>query len=121
MTTGARILARVVVTDDADGQVVMAEDIAATISNVVGHSGKRETVSLTASFNALSPPSGSAALFLHRVSGNVTLTLKGVTGDTGIVLQSGTLGTIPMLIPLGTSPSIGILSDGSATVECIWL
>ena len=75
------------------------------------------------SFNALSPPSGSKALII--LLGTATsLTLKGITSDTGVALTpaSGPLG-IDVIIPLGTSPSIGILNGlGSAqTVECIWL
>jgi hypothetical protein len=121
MTIAARVLLRATVTDDADGEVVMAETIAASIADVVGTAGKRETVALTAAFTALSPPTGSAAVMIRVVSGAVTITLKGVTGDTGVVLQSGTLTTIPLLLPLGTTPSIGLLSSGTAVVECIWL
>lgn len=121
MTVGARIVLRATVTDDADGETVIAETVSATIADVVGVSGKRETVGLTAAFTSLSPPTGAAAVMIRVISGAVTLTLKGPTGDTGVVLQSGTLGTIPVLLPLGTTPSIGILSDGVATVEVIWL
>jgi hypothetical protein len=89
-----------------------------------GTNGKRETVTLAASaFTALSPPSGAKAVVL--ILGTATgLTLKGVTGDTGIVLvpSSNPLG-FDAILPLGTSPSIGITSSNTAsqTIEVIWL
>lgn len=121
MTIAARVSLRCTVTDDADGEVVMAETIAATVADVVGVAGKRETVTLSSGFTALSPPTGATLAIVRLTAGAVTATLKGSTGDTGIVLQSGTLTTVPVLVPLGTSPSIGITTNGSATCEVIWL
>lgn len=86
--------------------------------------GKREQVTITASaFTALSPPSGAKAVLL--ILGTATgLTLKGVTGDTGITLTptSSPLG-IDAILPLGASPSIGITSANTSnqTVDVIWL
>jgi hypothetical protein len=78
---------------------------------------KRESVSLTGSstFTSLSPPSGASMLVLV-LTGTPTgaLTLKGVTGDTGIPIApaSGWKG-FPMMLPLGTSPALGILNAGA--------
>jgi hypothetical protein len=89
-----------------------------------GTNGKRETVTLTASaFTALSPPSGAKAVAL--ILGTATgLTLKGVTGDTGVALVPSTnpLG-IDAILPLGTTPSLGITSSNtsSQTIEVLWL
>lgn len=91
--------------------------------------GKRETVSLTGStFTALSPPTGAVALLIPFDKAPnttlVSLTLKGVTGDsTGIaIIPSSNSKNIPLLLPLGSSPSIGILNGGStANIEIVWL
>lgn len=89
-----------------------------------GTNGTRQTVTLTASaFTALSPPTGAKAVVL--ILGTATgLTLKGVTGDTGVALvpASNPLG-IDAVLPLGTTPSIGITSSNtsSQTIEVWWL
>lgn len=84
---------------------------------------KREKVSLTGSaFTALTPPSGATAVIL-RLGASVSLTQKGVTGDTGTTIAptSNPKG-VPFLIPLGASPSIGIANAGSTvTIEVIWI
>ncbi len=95
--------------------------VAPTIADVLGTNGQRQDVALTAAFTALTVPTGAVAVLIKLVSGAVTLTLKGVTGDTGIKLQSGTLSTIPICLPLGATPSIGILSDGAGVVEVLFL
>ncbi len=85
---------------------------------------KRERVSLTGStFTALSPPSG-AQFVLVDLGTSVSLTVKGVTGDTGSTCAptSAPVGGL-ILLSLGTAPSIG-LTNGSATaqvVTVIWL
>ncbi len=117
-TTGDIVLSAVVNDGSRNTQQFYS---APTISDVVGTNGKREDVALTAAFTALSPPTGASAVLIKVVSGAVTLTLKGVTGDTGIKMQSAALTTIPICIPLGSSPSIGVLSDGTAVLEVLWL
>lgn len=88
---------------------------------------KRETVSVPAtSFLALTPPTvPSAPKAVMILPGTrVTLTLKGVTGDTGVKIAPGTnpLG-MPVVLPLGASVSIGLYNgDASAQeVTVIWL
>lgn len=85
---------------------------------------KQETISINAStFQALTVPTGAKALIIELGSA-VSITLKGVTGDTGVKLTpaSDPLG-LPAIIPLGASPSIGILNgDASAvSIPLIWL
>lgn len=84
---------------------------------------KQEVVSLTGSaFTALSPPSGAKAVVIQPGTAT-TLTIKGITGDTGVasVPASNPIGG-DMLLYLGSSPSIGILNGGStAAVTLLWL
>ncbi len=90
------------------------------IADVVGDAGKRETVSLSAAFNALSPPTGATLAVIRWVSGTGTWTLKGITTDTGIALGTPTATTTPIVVPL-SSASIGILASGAGSCEVLWL
>lgn len=91
-----------------------------TIADVVGEAGKRETVALSAAFNALSPPTGATLAVIKWVSGTGTWTLKGVTGDTGVACGTPTTATAPIMVPL-SSASIGILASASGSCEVLWL
>jgi len=89
-----------------------------------GVSGKREDVTLTASsFSAFTVPTG-AKFALIDVGSAVSLTLKGVTSDTGIAIcpASGPL-QIPVLMPLNGTPSIGIANGANVNqvVSILWL
>lgn len=83
---------------------------------------QRQTVSVSGGgFNALTVPTGAKAIAVKLpTTGSTNLTLKGVTGDTGIKLDA-TLG-VPLVTPLGSSPSIGITSTlgGPIDVEVYW-
>ena len=47
----------------------------------------------------------------------VSLVLKGVTGDTGTTITPATnFPGVPLLLPLGASPSIGMLNNSSTAV-----
>jgi len=85
---------------------------------------KLETVSLTGSaFTALSPPSGAKAVLILPGT-SVSLSLKSVTGDGGIaVTPASSPLSVPILLPLGATPSIGIANGSASTqsVECIWI
>lgn len=82
-----------------------------------------QIISLTGSaFTALTPPAG--AVFCCLALGNaVSLTLKGVTGDTGLALTPATnpLG-LDAMFPLGASPSIGIANGNTSAqpIAVIW-
>lgn len=88
--------------------------------------GQRSTVNLTASaFTAFTIPSGAKVAIIFLTTAGESLTLKGATGDgTGIAISpsSNPLG-LPLVIPLGSSPSLGILNSGGADerVEVIFL
>lgn len=86
--------------------------------------GKREEVSLTgAAFTALSPPTGARAVLILPDEEAVSLSLKGVTGDTGTTMAPASNPINgPSLLFLGSSPSIGIANGGSTTTAVvIWL
>ena len=117
MTTAATIIQRVTANDGTRDVQNMTKE--STISDVVGESGKRETVSLSAAFNALSPPTGATFCMIKWVSGTGTWTLKGVTGDTGIALGTPSATTPAIMLPL-SSASIGILASGSGSCEVVW-
>lgn len=76
----------------------------------------------SATFQALSPPSGAHAVLIF-VEDAPSLVLKGVTGDTGVALtpSSGAI-KVPAVLPIN-SPSLGIYNGGasSATVEVVWM
>lgn len=86
---------------------------------------KRERVTLTLSaFTALSPPSGAVAVAILLPTTIINLTLKGVTGDTGVALIPSTNPKgIPLIIPLGTSPSIGIANahTSNQVITVVWM
>jgi len=84
-------------------------------------SRQMQTVSLTASaFNNLTVPSGAKAVLID-VGTSHSLKLKGVTGDTGVSLDTA----CPVLLPISDDPAtttLGILnSHGSAqSVKVFW-
>jgi hypothetical protein len=89
-----------------------------------GGSGKREPVTLSVGWNAFTVPGGAKALIIIPASTAASLTLKGASGDaTGVAIVPASNPTgQPLLVSLGTSPTIGILNGGSATTaQLIWL
>ncbi len=84
---------------------------------------KREKISLTGSaFTALTVPTGAKSVEI-RVGSAISLTLKGVTGDTGITIAPASNPiSAPVFLPLGASPSVGILNGSASaqTIETIW-
>lgn len=86
--------------------------------------GQRQDVVLTGSaFTALTVPSNASLLVMVLPNTAASLTLKGITGDTGTVIvpASGFKG-FPLLLPLGSAPSIGIANGGaSVTATLYWL
>ena|SRR5258708_1230532 len=123
MAALAEIYVRVLVTDPT-GIAQYREQAPARFGPGAGTTGKRETVSLPGStFTALSPPAGAKALCI--ILGQATsLTLKGITGDTGVALTpaSNAIG-FDAILPLGASPSIGILNGNASgqSVDLLWL
>lgn len=118
MTTDATIIQRATVNDGSDdiGRILAETGI----TDVVGASGKRETVTLAAAFNALSPPTGAVFVVIKWVSGTGALTLKGVTGDTGVAMGALSATRPAIMLPI-SSPSIGILAADVGSVDVLWL
>ena len=87
--------------------------------------GKREVVSLPATtFTALTVPSGASCVMMFPKTTSDTLLLKSITGDGGIAITpASNVLPIPVILPLGASPNIGILNSGSSaeTIELLWL
>lgn len=89
------------------------------VTITAGASAPDETDQLTINgFQALTVPTGATAVLIIPPSANTNaLTLKGVSGDTGILISK----TQPTLVTLGTAPSIGILTAASTTINFVWL
>jgi hypothetical protein len=89
-----------------------------TLSNS-GSPLKVEEVALAAGWNAFTVPGGAKLLRIVPPSDNEeTLTLKGVTGDTGVELDE-TLGGL-LSLKTGTT-AVGITAGDTVTVQLIWL
>ena len=130
MASSGQVLVRYKV-EDASGIVVEGPqdivsdvDIAAALIN-----GSREAYSLTVSaFTAFTFRTGARGVIVRLVSGalDCLLTLKGVTGDTGIVLKlaaTATLPTLPIVVPVASTSTIGITSAtgvSAGVAEVIW-
>lgn len=119
MASTAEVTGAVVVNDGTRDVTTFVQSSSVAIAAGVGD-GTMQTVAIANGFNALTVPTGAKGVLIKLVSGALTLTLKGVTGDTGIKMQSGTLSTVPIMLPLGTTPSIGIAADGAGTIEILW-
>lgn len=121
MAAIASLLVRLDV-NDGNGNVRTDVNRTARFSVGAGVSGKHEQVSLSGNaFTSLSPPSGAKLVIIEPASAAVSVTLKGVTGDTGVaVLPSSNPLGIPLVMPLGSSPSIGFQNSGAATSVDVW-
>lgn len=79
---------------------------------------KQETITVNAAtFQQLTVPTGARLLVIELGTAEA-ITLKGVTGDTGVKLTpaSDPLG-LPAIIPLGDTPSVGILNGDASAVD----
>jgi hypothetical protein len=80
-----------------------------------------QQISLAIGANTLTVPSGAAAVLIDPGS-CVSLTLKGVTGDTGVpIAPASNPQGIPLLIPLGSVATFVIASLSVQTIEVVWL
>lgn len=118
MSSTVSVAASVAISDGVKDTIKEAYSV--SLLAALAKNGKRETVTLAAGFTALAPPTGARGVMI-MCQAEVSLTIKGVTGDTGIAIAGATANQIPALIPLGTTPSIGITNAGSSTtVDVIW-
>lgn len=118
MALAVRLLTRFVVYDTAEETTADRRDIESTMSAPIL---KIEPISLTSGFNAFTVPTGATHVIIEPLTGAVTWTLKGVTGDTGIALAAAaTLPTRPTALSLGSAPALGITTNGNATARLYW-
>lgn len=71
-------------------------------------------------FSAVSVPSGASAVLIIPPTANTnTITLKGITGDTGVALSK----VYPTAIAFDTSPpsTIGITTGASTAIQFVWM
>lgn len=120
MTSSGQISVVATVTD-AGGTNQERMDLLGTLSAVFAANGQRQPITLTTGFNAITVPTGAQAVVISVRSGAVTLQLKGNTSDIGVALQASTLTTVPLVLPLGTTPTLGITAGGAATLDILWL
>lgn len=97
---------------------VNAPDLTYAAAQNTASPGMVETKALANGFNSIAVPTGSKSVTIIPPSGNTTtLTLKGVTGDTGIGLHL----TDPTSIGLATGQAtVGITTNGAVTVRLVW-
>ncbi len=106
------------VVEDATGVLLDRDLLPVKFAPGAGLAGQLQSVTLTGStFTALTVPTGAKAVLMELPTTAVSLVIKGVTGDTGVTLTPATnFPGIPLLLPLGASPSIGLLNNSSTAV-----
>lgn len=79
--------------------------------------GVNETQALASGANTITAPTGAAGCTIIPPAGNTTtMTLKGVSGDTGIALAL----TSPTSLGLSGVSTFVITTNGPVTVRLIW-
>lgn len=74
-----------------------------------------ESIALSSGFNTLTRPSGADGVIIFPDPANTqTLTLKGVTGDTGLALNT----KAPSVITCAAN--VGITAGGAAVIAARW-
>jgi len=98
------------------GDVIGTEPIEAAAN--AASPGQVQIIALASGANTITPPAGAQAVTIKPPTGNtVTLTLKGVTGDTGVGLHL----TDPSSFGLASAASTFCLTtNGSVTVRIFW-
>jgi hypothetical protein len=88
-----------------------------TFTNASAPDGRTVQTFSASTFAAVSVSSGATGVYIIPPSTNAgTITLKGVTGDTGLALHP----TQPSFISLATTASFGLLCSASTVVEFLW-
>jgi hypothetical protein len=101
--------------EDSDGHSLEFGTPTRFSMGVASDSSDIRAVSLAGSgFTALAVPTGAKAVRIWLPATAVSLTLKGITGDTGIAITpSSNALALPVTLPLASAPSIGILNGGA--------
>ncbi len=88
------------------------------ITNVAAVYGGQLSYALASGFNALSVPTGAMGLLITPpVTSTIVKTLKGITGDTGLILSA----VSPTFLSLdSTQTTVGIDASGTETVLLHW-
>jgi hypothetical protein len=117
MTALADVLVRLDVLDDD----VLVEHLESFVESITSTILERKRHTLSNGFTAITVPTGAKGVIMVPISGAFTHTLKGITGDTGVVLgAASTLPIIPIVLPLGTTPSLGLACTGAAVVLIVF-
>jgi hypothetical protein len=90
------------------------------LTAALGKGDRRQYSVATATFQALTVPTGAKYCLIEIPALAESVFLKAATGDsTGIALTSATAANVPKtyaLVPVGgTSPAIGLLNSGAST------
>ena len=98
------------------GDVVGTETLEAAAN--AASPGQIQIIALASGANTITPPAGSQAVTIKPPTGNVvTLTLKGVTGDTGVGLHL----TDPSSFGIASAASTFVITASSTvTVRFEW-
>lgn len=95
---------------------ISASNTIAAANNAASPAGIESKV-LSSGANTITPPTGVSACTIIPPSGNtVGLTLKGVTGDTGVALHL----TDPTTIGLAGTTAFCLTAASGVTVRLIW-
>jgi len=89
----------------------------AVITNATSVSNITVQTFVAATFAAVVVPAGAVGYVMKPPAGNLgTITLKGVTGDTGVQLHK----TNPSAGSLEVSATFGLLCSATTTIEIQW-
>lgn len=85
----------------------------------VGSAGIDNAFSQTINgFSAVTIPTGATAVLIIPPTANTnTITLKGITGDTGVALSK----TLPTVLALAASSGFGLTTGGSTAIQFVWM
>jgi hypothetical protein len=119
MACYARVTLRIEVQGPTGLETVRDQPVSFALG-VGDHVDMREYSIATATYQAFTIPTG-AKLMLVYLGDAVSMTLKGNTADTGVPVSpsSGPLG-LDLVVPLGASPTPGILNGHSGT-QSVWV
>ena len=100
------------------GDLVFNQSIPETPAANASSPGIVTVLNLVNGFNQIDKPTGAIGVTIYPPTGNIiTLTLKGVTGDTGISMHL----THPLSLGLGASvTNFGITTNGTVALRAIW-